>query len=89
MPEAMNATVAARPGARCRLYIDESGDHSYNLLDEPSHRYLGLLDMWFWQADDYVEFADNLAKFRRAIFGPAHPVRQACLLGKKKPLSVT
>ena len=28
---------------RYRLYIDESGDHTYNLLDEPEHRFLALL----------------------------------------------
>jgi len=48
---------------RYRLYIDESGDHTYNLLDDPSHRYLALLGVWFRQADDYVAFQD---KFRKA-----------------------
>jgi hypothetical protein len=55
---------------RYRLYIDESGDHTYNLLDDPSHRYLALLGVWFKQAKDYVEFADNLERFKRTIFGP-------------------
>ena len=55
---------------RYRLYIDESGDHTYNLLDDPSHRYLALLGVWFRQADDYVAFADDLERFKRAIFGP-------------------
>lgn len=27
---------------RFRLYVDESGDHTYKLLDDPSRRYLGL-----------------------------------------------
>jgi len=56
--------------SRYRLYIDESGDHTYNLLDEPSHRYLALLGVWFRQADDYVAFADDLDKFKRELFGP-------------------
>jgi hypothetical protein len=62
--------MAAPPSARYRLYIDESGDHSYNLLDDPTHRYLALLGVWFRQADDYVQFADNLSDFKREIFGP-------------------
>lgn len=56
--------------SRYRLYIDESGDHTYNLLNEPSHRYLALLGVWFRQADDYVAFADDLDKFKRELFGP-------------------
>jgi len=28
---------------RCRLYVDESGDHTYHELDDPARRYLGLL----------------------------------------------
>ncbi len=55
---------------RYRLYIDESGDHTYNLLEEASHRYLALLGVWFRQADDYVAFADDLEHFKRGIFGP-------------------
>jgi len=55
--------------ARYRLYCDESGDHSYNLLDEISHRYLALLGVWF-RHDDYIDFADNLDEFKRDIFGP-------------------
>lgn len=60
--------VPAQP--RYRLYIDESGDHTYNLLDDPSHRYLALLGAWFRQANDYVCFADNLEQFKRRLFGP-------------------
>jgi hypothetical protein len=45
--------------ARYRLYVDESGDHAYNRLDEISHRYLALLGVWFRQPDDYVSFADD------------------------------
>jgi hypothetical protein len=56
--------------ARHRLYIDESGDHVYKLLDEPTHRYLALLGVWFRQDPDYTTFADNLEGFKRAIFGP-------------------
>lgn len=55
---------------RYRLYIDESGDHTYKLLDDPSHRYLALLGVWFRQVDHYVAFADDLERFKRDILGP-------------------
>lgn len=29
--------------ARYRLYVDESGDHTYHKIDEPAKRYLGLI----------------------------------------------
>lgn len=60
---------APRPD-RYRLYVDESGDHAYKLLDDLTHRYLALLGVWFRQHDDYVAFADALEKFKRDIFGP-------------------
>jgi hypothetical protein len=62
--------MPARPAARYRLYIDEPGDHSYNLLDDPSHRYLALLGVWFRQSDDYVAFSNSLEHFKRGIFEP-------------------
>jgi len=55
---------------RYRLYIDESGDHTFNLLDEPEHRFLALLGVWFEQSLDYVTFADALEALKRDIFGP-------------------
>lgn len=65
----MRPTQGFRP-PRYRLYVDESGDHTYNLLDDLSHRYLALLGVWFRQADDYVAFADSLDQFKRDVFGP-------------------
>jgi hypothetical protein len=63
-------TSAARPRpARYRLYIDESGDHAYSLLDDPAHRYLALLGVWFGQ-ESYNAFADDLDRFKRDIWGP-------------------
>lgn len=55
---------------RYRLYIDESGDHTYELLEEAEHRYLALLGLWFEQSTDYIEYSDSLAAFKRRIFGP-------------------
>ena len=59
-----------QPRVRYRLYLDESGDHTYNLLDNPAHRYLALLGVWFRQPDHYTAFADDLEQFKRDIFGP-------------------
>jgi len=59
-----------------RLYIDESGDHTYKLLENPGHRYLALLGVWFRLADHYVQFDQNLDRFKTEIFGerPDEPV---------------
>jgi hypothetical protein len=62
---------------RFRLYIDESGDHSANLMDSESHRFLALLGVWF-EHNDYIAFADTMETFKRDIFG-ARPDRPVCL----------
>lgn len=61
---------------RYRLYLDESGDHTYNLLDDPTHRFLALLGVWFRQEDDYKNFSESLESFKKDIFGfrPDKPV---------------
>jgi len=61
---------------RYRLYIDESGDHTYKKLDNVGHRYLALLGVWFRQAEDYLAFVHALEKFKDALFGerPDDPV---------------
>ena len=53
-----------------RLYIDESGDHAYKNLETPTLRYLALAGVWFRSQDCYVQFADDLERFKREIFGP-------------------
>lgn len=60
MPEAMSEIF--------RMYVDESGDHAYNLLEEDSHRYLSLLGIWFAMSD-YRFFSENLNKLKDEIFG--------------------
>jgi len=55
-----------------RLYIDESGDHSYNQMNQISHRYLCLLGVWFRLEDHYLSFSDRLEALKREVFGP-HP----------------
>lgn len=56
---------------RYRLYLDESGDHVFNKLDDPSHRYLCLLGCWF-RNPDYLAFHDQLEKFKKEHI-PHHP----------------
>ncbi|KXK34117.1 MAG: DUF3800 domain-containing protein [Candidatus Omnitrophica bacterium] len=77
---------------RFRLYIDESGDHTYNLLDDPSHRYLALLGVWFQQGEDYVEFSDRLESLKRDIFGPRpdKPVilHRSDIINRKGPFGI-
>jgi hypothetical protein len=56
---------------RFRLYIDESGDHVFNHLDHPAHRYLCLLGVWF-KNPDYESFHRNLEQLKKEVFDP-HP----------------
>lgn len=77
---------------RYRLYIDESGDHTYNLMEEISHRYLALLGVWFKQDPEYAVFADVLDKFKRDIFGfrPDKPVilHRSDIINRKGPFGL-
>jgi hypothetical protein len=57
--------------SRYRLYIDESGDHVFNHLERPGHRYLCLLGCWF-EENDYLVFHESLADFKRKYI-PHHP----------------
>ncbi|MEA1937789.1 MAG: DUF3800 domain-containing protein [Pseudomonadota bacterium] len=52
-----------------RIYIDESGDHTYKHLDDSSRRFLALLGVWFRQKE-YVAFAEDLDKLKKDVFGP-------------------
>jgi len=77
---------------RYRLYIDESGDHAYNLLDRPDHRYLALLGVWFRQEQDYVPFCDEMEAFKRRIFGPRpdRPVilHRSAIINRRGPFGI-
>ncbi len=50
---------------RYRLYLDESGDHVFNCLDKPSHRFLCLLGCWF-RNPEYMVFHARLEAFKKA-----------------------
>jgi hypothetical protein len=55
---------------RYRLYIDESGDHTYEQVDTVAHRFLALLGVWFDLGSDYTAFAGDLERFKLSLFGP-------------------
>jgi hypothetical protein len=90
-PPAPPTPLPPRP-PRYRLYIDESGDHTYSKLDEVAHRYLALLGVWFRQADDYVAFATDLERFKERFFGkrPDNPVvlHRADIINRKGPFGI-
>jgi len=54
---------------RYRLYVDESGDHTFQLADNDNQRYLGLLGIWFNTFGPYKAFAQALGELKRDIFG--------------------
>ncbi|HKI05281.1 MAG TPA: DUF3800 domain-containing protein [Thermoanaerobaculia bacterium] len=73
---------------RFRLYVDESGDHTFTLADDDNHRYLGLLGIWFDSDTPYKEFAKALAELKREIFGwhpddPPVSFHRKDILGRK------
>jgi len=53
---------------RYRLYIDESGDHTFQLADDDNHRYLGLLGIWFGAEHAYRAFTESLQALKTQIF---------------------
>ena len=73
---------------RHRLYIDESGDHTFQLVDNDNQRYLGLLGLWFDTDVPYKAFAQALGELKRNIFGwhPDDPpicLHRKDLIGRK------
>ncbi len=51
-----------------RVYIDESGDHTYSRLDEPWRCHLALLGIWLKRGDEYNAFSDALVRLKRDVF---------------------
>ena len=61
---------------RYRLYIDESGDHTYTFMDSPSKRYLGIIGC-FMDSDYYRQkFQPELEQLKQKYFphSPDEPV---------------
>ena len=50
------------------LYVDESGDDAFSLLDQLPHRYLALFGVWF-RKDDYLDFEADLNRLKMDVFG--------------------
>lgn len=67
---------------RYRLYVDESGDHTFTLADDPNHRYLGLLGIWFDAGEPYRSFAQELSCLKSSIFD-RHPDEPPVCLHRK------
>lgn len=53
---------------RFRLYLDESGDHTYRSLENPSQRYLSLTGCIF-VPKDYIPFSRELEELKQKHFG--------------------
>jgi len=47
---------------RYRLYIDESGDHTYRDIEEPARRYLGLTGCWVEGEDPGEVFSKEISR---------------------------
>jgi len=60
---------------RYRLYLDESGDHVFNMTSEIPHHFLCLLGCWF-QNPDYLLFHEALESLKARHFHhhPDNPV---------------
>lgn len=67
---------------RYRLYIDESGDHTFQLTDDDNHRYLGLLGLWFETDIPYKAFSKALNDLKQDIFD-RHPDDPVICLHRK------
>lgn len=61
---------------RYRLYVDESGDHTYKLLDDVSRRYIGLTGMAIESEYYRKEFQPKLEALKQMHFphSPDEPV---------------
>jgi len=57
---------------RFRLFVDESGDHTFKAIDDPQHRYLTLMGVWFELYDRYPAFEAGMREFKDGVFGPRH-----------------
>jgi Protein of unknown function (DUF3800) len=57
------------PSSRYRLFIDESGDHTFNLMERDEHRYLALVGVWFEMEQSYKSFEQGLVELKGEVFG--------------------
>lgn len=75
-----------------RLYVDESGDHSYAHLSTPERRYLCLVGCWFDLGDYQENFQPRLEALKQKYFrhDPDEPVilHRSAIINKKGPFRV-
>ncbi len=64
------------PAKRYRIYIDESGDHAFNKLDQPDKRYLGLSGIIIETEHYRTHFFPQLESLKQKHFphNPDEPV---------------
>jgi len=76
---------------RYRIYLDESGDHVYHVVNEDAHRFLGLLGCWF-KNTDYLEFHERLEDFKKRHFHhhPDNPIilHREDIINKRKVFKI-
>jgi len=74
---------------RYRLYIDESGDHTYSKIDKPEKRYLGITGVIFESEYYRQEFHQQFEYFKQKHFpySPDEPVilHRKELIGRHGP----
>lgn len=68
----------SRPKRWYRLYIDESGDHTFDHVDRLHHRYLLLLGVWIQQDEPYRMLVNSLRNLKDEFFNQ-HPDSPICL----------
>ena len=56
-----------------RLYLDESGDHRYDNLEEISRRYLTILGCIFQRDKDYEEMSNRMAAIKQKYWPHQDP----------------
>jgi hypothetical protein len=76
---------------RYRIYLDESGDHVYHVVNEDAHRFLGLLGCWF-KNGDYLQFHEELEDLKNRHFHhhPDNPVilHREDIINKRKVFKI-
>lgn len=72
MPEIQQSSGLGRRKRRYRLYIDESGDHTFSQVEDPIHRHLTLMGIWFEHYEAYPVFEASMLTFKDSIFGSRH-----------------
>lgn len=74
---------------RYRLYIDESGDHTYYKLEDPSKRYLGLTGIFIETEYYRATFQPEMERFKQEHFphNPDEPVilHRADIINRRGP----